>query len=222
MCGRFGSSFTVPELEDEFSLSSKPKFKITKSYNVAPSQMILAVTKNSPTVARQMQWQFVPNWQKPSEAKFKPINARDDKLDGGFYKHAFNNNRCLIPASFFYEWQRVRLEGKEEKHPYLIKLKGKDLFGMAGIYEIHTDAEGKDHYFCAIITTSPNKLMKPIHDRMPVIVSKDDYDTWLEGEMSDVKKLVKPFDADLMEAYRVGSDVNNTRNNSEDLIKEIS
>ena len=168
-----------------------------------------------------MKWQFVPEWQKPSEAKFKPINARDDKLEGGFYRQSFNGRRCLIPASFFYEWKRVVIDGKEEKHPYLIKIKNEDVFGMGGIYSIHKDAEGTEHYFCAIVTTKPNDLMKPIHDRMPVIIHKDNYDTWLAGEVVDAKELLKPFDSDQMEAWRVGSEVNSPRNNGDGLMKPI-
>lgn len=168
-----------------------------------------------------MMWQFIPEWQKPPEAKFKPINARDDKLEGGFYRQAFHERRCLITASFFYEWKRVVVDRKEEKRPYLIKIKDEDVFGMGGIYSVHTDVEGTEHFFCAIVTTTPNDLMKPIHDRMPVIIHKDDYDTWLAGQASAAKKLLKPFDADQMEAWRVGSEVNSPRNDSEGLTKPI-
>lgn len=220
MCGRFGSAFSGSQLISEFDLSNKPRFK--KSYNVAPSQMILAVTKNSPNRGVMMRWQFVPEWQKPAEAKFKPINARDDKLEGGFYRQSFHEKRCLIPASFFYEWKRVVVDGKEAKRPYLIKIKNEDVFGVAGIYSIHPDAEGTEHYFCAIVTTRPNELMKPIHDRMPVIIHKDDYDTWLAGEVTDARRLLKPFDSDQMEAWRVGSEVNSPRNNNEELTNPVN
>lgn len=145
MCGRFGSAFSSSQLIDEFNLTNKPSFK--KSYNITPSQMILAVTRNSPNRGVMMSWQFVPEWQKPTEAKFKPINARDDKLEGGFYRQAFNGKRCLVPASFFYEWKRVVMDGKEEKQPYLIRIKNEDVFGMCGIYSAHKDAEGTEHYF---------------------------------------------------------------------------
>ncbi|MFC1649174.1 SOS response-associated peptidase [Patescibacteria group bacterium] len=219
MCGRFGASFTAPQVTKKFDLSNKPK--LHQSYNIAPSQLILAVTKKSPNKGILMKWQFVPNWTTPPKIKYKPINARDDKLEGGFYRHAFQNNRCLVPASFFYEWKKFTLEGEEQKQPYLIKLKDEEMFGMAGICEIHTDAGGKDHYFCAIITTKPNSLMKPIHDRMPVIIHRDDYETWLAGKVSEAKKLVKPFPTDQMEAYRVSRDVNNPRNDSKDLIKRL-
>lgn len=168
-----------------------------------------------------MKWQFVPEWQKPTEAKFKPINARDDKLDGGFYRQVFQSRRCLILASFFYEWKRVVVDGQDEKHPYLIQIKNEDVFGMGGIFSIHKDAEGIEHFFCAIITTRLNKLMKPIHDRMPVIIHKDDYDTWLAGSVADAKELLKPFDSDQMEAWRVGRDVNSSINDSEMLTKPI-
>lgn len=120
MCGRFGSSFSKPELIEEFDLSNRPLFK--KSYNVAPSQTILAVTKNSPNKGVPMKWQFFPEWQKSTEAKYKPFNARGDKLEGGYYQHAFHNNRCLIPASFFYEWKKATVDGKEVENSPLLPL----------------------------------------------------------------------------------------------------
>lgn len=219
MCGRFGTNFTTPQLVKTFDLSNRPKVNI--SYNVAPSQMILAVTKKSPNKGILMNWQFVSNWQKPPIAKFKPINARDDKLEGVFFRHAFYNNRCLIPASFFYEWKRAVIDGKEEKIPYLIKLKKEILFGMAGVYEIHTDAEGKDHYYCAIVTTGANSLMKPIHNRMPVIIHKNDQQKWLCGEISEAKQLLKPFDPESMIAYRISKSVNDPGNNNSKLTRKI-
>jgi len=221
MCGRFGVTFKKDDLVDEFDLSENPKFDLENRYNIAPSQQIITIAKNSPLKAYQMKWGFIPEWQKPTEAKFKPINATAEKIETGFYKGAFEKSRCLIPISFFYEWKRTTLDGKEVKHPYLIKLKNKSIFALAGIYSKHTDAGGIPHYFTAIITTTPNTLMKKIHNRMPVIIADKDYEKYLNGSLSVTKKLLKPFKTNQMLSFRVSDRVNNASNEGSDLIREV-
>lgn len=221
MCGRFGVTFKKGDLVEEFDLFENPKFDTQFRYNVAPSQDIISVAKNSPLRAYQMKWGFIPEWTKPPDAKFKPINARAEKITGGFYKKAFEETRCLIPVSFFYEWKATTKDGKEYKQPYLIKHKKRDVFALAGIYSKHTDAGGKDHYFTAIITTTPNSLMKKIHNRMPVIIDHKDYDRYIDGEFNEAKKLLKPYMASLMESYRVSDMVSSSRNEGEELTRKV-
>ena len=154
-----------------------------------------------------MEWGFIPQWSDPSKAKFKPINARADKLSGGYYKEAFTNSRCLIPTSHFYEWKRVTVDKKEIKQPYLFKMKKKKVFAMAGLFAKHIGAEGKVHYMAAIITTGPNSLMKKVHNRMPVIIAETDYEKFFESDFDEAVKLLKPFKSSLMESYRVSKDL---------------
>jgi len=221
MCGRFGVKFSVKELTNVYKLSKTPKFDIKPRYNVAPSQLILGITKNSPLVATEMLWGFVPSWSNPKTSKFKPINARDDKLTGGFYRVDFSTHRCIIPASFFYEWKRVKVDGQEVKQPYLIKVRDTEIFSLAGLYAEHKDAEGKVHKLAAIITTKPNSLMKKIHDRMPVIIDHNDVSQYLEGDSKDAINLIKPFNSEKMESWRVSDEVNSPRNDNVDLIKKL-
>jgi putative SOS response-associated peptidase YedK len=221
MCGRFGSSFDGADLKDNFDLEKTPGLKIKPNYNTAPSQLIVGITKNSPLVAHLMHWGFIPSWADPGKSKFRPINARADKIkSSGFYKADFTKNRCLIPASWFYEWKRTIVDGEEVKQPYLIKVKGKELFAFAGIYSKHMDAEDKEHFFAAIVTTKPNKVMKSIHNRMPVIIEEKDYEKYLDGEESDAHKLLVPFKGKL-ETWRVSTKVGNPENNNKDLIKPL-
>src|SRR5688572_24314505 len=118
MCGRFGSVFGEDEFMERFDLSEKPQ-KFHQSYNVAPSFTIPVVVRNSPNKALLMKWGFLPEWADPTKFKLHPINARDDKVfESGFYKSAITKSRCIIPFSFFYEWQKIKVNGKEEKHPY--------------------------------------------------------------------------------------------------------
>lgn len=222
MCGRFTVYSTPKEIKQEFNIKQKlPLF--SQNYNVAPSQQIPAVIKNSPNRLTLMQWGFIPEWANPAKTKFKPINARADKLDGGFYKKAYLQNRCLIPANGFYEWKKVTLEGKEEKIPYFIHLKDRELFGFAGIYSMHLDAEKKPHYFAAIITTSANTLMKSIHTRMPVIIHKKDEENWLNSDTSDkeLQKYIKKYESSKMEAWKVDKRVGNAANNDKNLLNTV-
>lgn len=222
MCGRFGSSFNGDDLFERFGLIDVPP-KFTSSFNTAPSYSIPIIIRNSPVKAVLAKWGFIPSWADPTKLKIHPINARDDKLDGGFYIEAFKNSRCIIPFSWFYEWKRVKLEKKEEKLPYLIKVKDEKVMGFAGIYSEKKDAEGKIVFTTAIITTKPNKLMKSIHDRMPVILEKEMEHTWLNHE-SDIKtlnNLLNPYDTNKMEAFRIDKKVGSPSNDGEDIIRPI-
>ena len=216
MCGRYTLGSTPTEVKEYFNVENKiPLFD--KSYNIAPGSHIPIITKNSPTKCLLARWQFVPSWAK-MDIKLKPINARADKLDSGFYREAFKNYRCLIPADGFYEWKKYTLDKEELKKPYFIHLKNQEVFGFAGIYAIHKDAEEVDQYFCAIITTEPNGIMKPIHNRMPAIIQKKDHDKWLEERD---KKLLDPIDFKLMEVWEVSKRINLPRFDDVGLISKI-
>ncbi|QQS38418.1 SOS response-associated peptidase [Candidatus Woesebacteria bacterium] len=204
MCGRFGSSFGAQDLAKTYDLISQPDFEIKSNSDIRPSQLIVTLTKNSPLVARQMRWGFIPTWADPSKTKIKPINARSDKLGGNFYRSDFESNRCLIPASFFYEWKKEKIEGKLVKTPFRFKIKDTNIFSFAGIYSSHQDAEGKIHYMTAIITTSANSLMKKVHDRMPVIIDINDTAKYFES-LQKAKMLLKPYDEERMECEEVNT-----------------
>jgi len=219
MCGRYTAPYEGNDLEIRFELSRNVGF-FEKTWNASPGQMLPVVTKNSPKQGLLMKWGFIAPWEKDfTKAKFKPINARDDKLSGGFYRMAFSTTRCLIPAGGYYEWKKFKLEGKEHKQPYYFKVKNEEIFSLGGLYSIHKDAEGVEHYFFCIITTSPNSLQKPIHDRMPLIISKDDEDEWFDTDKP--MKLVKPFDSELMEVWRVPTLVSSFKNDGPQLIQKL-
>lgn len=224
MCGRFGSSFDARDLTDQFDLSQAPP-DFFQSYNIAPSFTIPIIIKNSPNKAVLARWGFIPQWVKdPNTMKMKPINARDDKVfESGFYKTAIAHGRCLVPFSFFYEWKRITLDGKPEKHPYLIRVKGEKVMGFAGIYSEIKDAEGLPIRTCAIITTKPNELMKKIHNRMPVIIERKKQNTWINNEtdLKIIKELMRPYDSNKMESYEVSKAVNSPKNDSPDLVKPV-
>lgn len=170
----------------------------------------LVVTRNSPNKGSILQFGFV-GWDKGPFL----INAKSETVnDSRIYKKLFHENRCLIPASHFFEW-KLNSDGKT-KTPYLFKLKKEDVFALAGIYR-------PDDGF-VILTTKPNNLVGEVHNRMPVILHKDQEDIWLnpnsnEGELTDC---FAPFPEDEMEAYPVSNLVNSAKNQSKEIIEKLS
>ncbi|MDQ0971851.1 putative SOS response-associated peptidase YedK [Neobacillus niacini] len=224
MCGRFTLTATVDQLIDRFDIEFfLQEEEYNPSYNVAPSQSVLAVINDG---ARNkmgfLRWGLIPPWAKDMSIGYKMINARAETLtDKPSFRNAYKKKRCLIVADSFYEWKRL---DSKTKIPMRIKLKSNELFSMAGLWENWKSPEGKSIYSCSVITTSPNELVHDIHDRMPVILKPEDEKYWLDPSITDTTKLnplLKPFDHTLMEAYEVSPLVNSPKNNSIELIQKI-
>jgi putative SOS response-associated peptidase YedK len=220
MCGRF--TIARPErIEARFKTSNKlPLFE--PSWNVSPSQTIPVITRNSPNKIIMMKWGLI--WNKDS--KFGTINIRSESTqEKPFFKNYLLSKRCLIVADSFYEWGEVNLEGKNEKYPYNFFLKDRKLFGFGGIYNDFADAEGKPYYTCAILTTTPNKLISKIHNRMPVIIKEKDENSWLDPVNKNIEKLYRflvPYPEDEMQMRIVGKRVNSPKNDDEKLVEEYN
>jgi putative SOS response-associated peptidase YedK len=154
---------------------------------------------------------LIPHWAK--DTKIKPINAKAETItEKPFFRSSYKNKRCLIPANGFYEWKG----SKGHKQPYYFKLEEDKLFAFAGLWD-HWENEDKIIESCTIITTSANEVMKPIHNRMPVMLKPDNYDKWLhEGD----KTLLKPYEKKMI-CYPVSTVVNNPKHNGSDLIQPI-
>ena len=219
MCGRF--TVGKPEkIEVRFKTSNKmPLFE--PSWNVAPSQMVPTITRNSPNKIRLMKWGLIFS----KDSKFGTINVRSESTkEKPFFKHFLLDKRCLIVADSFYEWGEVNLEGKSEKYPFNFFLKDRRLFGFAGIYNDFNDAEGKPFFSCAILTTTPNKKVGKIHNRMPVILNEADEDAWLDPANKDFEKLIKlcaAYPEDEMSMHVVSKRVNSPKNDDEKLIQKF-
>lgn len=219
MCGRF--TIAKPEnIKARFNADNKmPLFE--PIWNVAPSQMIPTITRKSPNRITMMKWGLLFG----KSSKFGTINVRSETTkEKPFFKLFLTDKRCLIPADSFYEWGEVNLEGKAEKYPFNFYLKDRELFGFAGIYNDFADAEGKHVYSCAILTTTPNKLVSKVHNRMPVIIDQKDENLWLDNKIADFDKLyglLKPYPEKEMKMHIVSKEVNNPRNDSPQLIDEL-
>ncbi|MEK5443647.1 MULTISPECIES: SOS response-associated peptidase [unclassified Fredinandcohnia] len=224
MCGRFTLFAEYEDILNRFDIKAAIEQDLYQpSYNIAPSHSVLSVI-NDGTQNRlgYLRWGFVPSWAKDEKVGYKMINARAESLaEKPSFRHAFKHRRCLIIADSFYEWKKGP---NKTKTPIRIKLKSNDIFAMAGIWERWKSPDGHTLYSCSIITTTPNELMRDIHDRMPVILNKEDEQAWLNPSLKDVSRvshLLKPLTADNMEAYEVSSLVNSPSNNSPNLIQKI-
>jgi len=216
MCGRYGFMLTGDSWR-RFEIESATVHNTTR-YNLAPSQEAPIITRNSPKKVQLMQFGMLPFWAK--ENKGYVINARADTIfEKTMFKKSVIERRCLVPASFFFEWQRK----PDIKIPYAIKLVDEDVFAFAGIYN-ETEIDGKKLLSFAIITTVPNSIMKPIHDRMPVILSKEEEDEWLDPDMIEperIEKFLDPFPSDKMKAWQISSLVNKPQNDFKEILKPI-
>jgi putative SOS response-associated peptidase YedK len=224
MCGRFTLTVTVDQLIDRFDIEMfLQEEEYNPSYNVAPSQSVLAVINDGSRKRMGfLRWGLIPPFAKDVSIGYKMINARAETLtDKPSYRNAYKKKRCLIVADSFYEWKRM---DSKTKIPMRIKLKSNDLFAMAGLWENWKSPDGNVVYSCTVITTGPNELVQDIHDRMPVILKPEDEEYWLDPSITDTTKLqplLKPLDHALMEAYEVSSLVNSPKNNSIELIQKI-
>lgn len=224
MCGRFTVTAPVDVLLDRFDVEFFLKEEeYNPSYNVAPSQSVLAVINNGRHNRMGfLRWGLIPPWAKDMSIGSKMINARAETLnEKPSFRNALKKKRCLIVADSFYEWKRI---DSKSKTPMRIKLRSNELFAMAGLWESWKSTEGKSIYSCSVITTTANDLVEDIHDRMPVILKPEDEKFWLDPSIQDPHQLnqfLKPLDSNLMEAYEVSSLVNSPKNNSIALIQKI-
>ncbi|MCU0607049.1 MAG: SOS response-associated peptidase [Candidatus Edwardsbacteria bacterium] len=220
MCGRFVRKATLEEIAEAFDLDVPGiDLELTPSYNVAPGQRVAAAVCDRGRTLKQFKWGLVPFWAKDEKIGYRMINARAETVaEKPGFKRAFAKRRCIVVADGFYEWQQA---GKT-KVPHYVHLKSGKPLGFAGLYEHWRSPDGRTLDTCTIITTSANALMRPIHDRMPVILDREACGAWLDPEATDpqiLAGLLAPFDPDRMEAYQVGPLVNSPRNDSPECIE---
>ena len=205
-------------LNERFRLAGSIEPYVAR-YNCAPTQNLAVITADEPRQLRFFRWGLIPHWAKDEKIGNKMINARAEGIeDKPSYKYAFKQRRCLVPADGFYEWKN-----KNGKTPFRITLKNNFPFAMAGIWEAWKNPENKIIYSFSIITTTANELMQSIHDRMPVILSPESEEIWLRSNNPlEIRKLLKPFDAEKMQAYEVSKLVNSPSNESPALLLRLN
>jgi putative SOS response-associated peptidase YedK len=225
MCGRFTNKAKPEQIKTEFKVGAKNPDIYQPRFNIAPSQMIDVVFEpETERIISQLKWGLVPSWAKDSEIGNRMINARAETLtEKPSFREAFRSRRCIIPASGFYEWQKTN---RGAKQPFYFYLKEKEVFGFAGLWESWIDkATGEELETCTIITTEANEVLKPVHERMPVILKAENYDEWLDAkEKNTVKlhKLLVPYPANEMSSHAVSRSVNIPDSDSEELIQPLN
>jgi putative SOS response-associated peptidase YedK len=229
MCGRFVSSSPPDELAKYFDVATVGETVLDPSFNVAPSNDVYVVVETGGVRRLEtFHWGLVPFWAKDSKTGFKMINARADGLaDKNAYKRAFKKRRCLIPADGFYEWQKV--PGRKNKQPMYIHRADGEPIAFAGLWELWRPPEHKDDdemivRSCTIITGEPNEKLRPIHDRMPVMLPPSAWAEWLDPTNDDIEtlgKLLVPAPARLLEVHPVSTAVNNVRSTGAELVDPV-
>jgi putative SOS response-associated peptidase YedK len=226
MCGRFTLHASPEAIAEQFGVEAPEQ--LADRYNIAPTQPVAIVRLDRSATGREwthVHWGLIPSWAKDPSMGAKMINARGETVaEKPSFRAALKRRRCLVPADGFYEWKRTG----SSKQPYYIRLRSQEPFAFAGLWETWSAPDGSEIESCTVITTSPNELMANLHDRMPVILPPEDYEQWLgTGKDADAKEieqlrhLIRPFDAEQMEAYPVSTRVNSPMNEGAGLIAPL-
>lgn len=223
MCGRFALAYPPAVLQEWYGCFSMPAYAL--HYNIAPGNTILGIRASEEgCIGALMRWGYIPSWAKDPAALPMLHNARGETVaEKPMFRKAFRCRRCLIPASGFYEWKTV--PGQRARQPFYISNRDGSPLSFAGIWGDACNADGEAVTTCAVLTTHANAVLQPIHVRMPVIIDRRNWDTWLNPEPVEealLMELIAPSDAEKMQAWGVAHAVNKVTNNNPALLLPIA
>jgi putative SOS response-associated peptidase YedK len=246
VCGRFVAVSSPALLAERFAVDELDVTDAEAHYNVAPRAMVAAVRErrgDSPRrVLSPLRWGLVPSWATDAAGGDRRINARAETVaTKPAYRRAFERRRCIIPADGFYEWQKLEVPGarRARKQPYFVHRRDGEPLAFAGLWEVWKlpdgsppvdglagDGASADGWLrtCTIVTTAANETLRPLHDRMPVVLPESAWDRWLDREVRDVaglQGLLVPAPDDALEAYPVGRLVGNAANDGPELVRRV-
>ena len=220
MCGRFSLKADLEDIQSRFELF-QGDLAHSPSYNIAPTQPVLAVTNGDGRTASHLRWGLIPSWSKSAAAGNRLINARAETVaERPSFRTGLARRRCLILADGCYEWQRIG----NAKRPIRIVLASGQPFAFAGLWESWRGPDGGVIRSCTVITTEANDLVRPIHDRMPVILPREMEPFWLDHDVQDPPALAQvlvPYPSGLMDSYEVSSLVNRPGNDGPEVIEPV-
>jgi putative SOS response-associated peptidase YedK len=228
MCGRYQRRSDKQRIAEAFHLGNLDELtlEVAPSYNIAPTTrqpVIVADRETGNRTLAIMRWGLIPFWCKDlKKLGLSTINAKAESLmEKPMWKSPFIKRRCLVPADGFYEWQKLDAKTKQ---PWMYSLRSGDMLAFAGVWEYWKAPTGEEIDSYSIITTEANELTSAVHNRMPVILKPSDYDRWLApGDPQQPPiDLLRPYDAELMQAWHVHTDVGNVRNNRPDLCEPLN
>src|ERR1700712_772060 len=240
MCGRYASSRQPEDLVEEFEIRNPDLPHLEPDFNVAPTKEVYAIVERPPSADKEaeperqlrvLNWGLVPFWAKDPSVGSRMINARMETVaEKPAYRRAFERRRAILPADGYFEWYPTAERtsaGKPRKQPYFIRPSDGGVLAMAGLYEIWRDPEkAEDHptrfrWTCTVLTTTAEDSLGHIHDRMPLMLSPDRYDAWLDPRQDnkdELLALLEPAAPGRLEAYPVSTLVSNVRNNGPELL----
>ena len=244
MCGRYASSRKPEDLVEEFDVvENRIEAPLGADYNVAPTKEVYAVMERRPSreseeepqrQLRVLRWGLVPSWAKDPSIGNRMINARMETVaEKPAFKRAFASRRCLLPADGYFEWyptEQKTKAGKPRKQPFFIRPSDGGVLAMAGLYEIRRDPTRDEEdperfrWTCTVLTTEAEDSVGKIHDRMPLMVEPDRWESWLDPEVTskdDLLSLLVPAAPGRLEAYPVSPLVSNVRNNGPELVEPL-
>ncbi|HZZ51527.1 MAG TPA: SOS response-associated peptidase [Pseudonocardia sp.] len=232
MCGRYASTKAAADIASEFdAVDATDGAEPGADYNVAPTKPVLTVVQRHPRDAdgvpdrdrsersvRVMRWGLVPSWSKNATGGAKMINARSETAaQKPSFRKALATRRCLMPADGWYEWQR----STSAKQPYYLTGPDGASLAMAGLWEFWRSADGGEPLVTsAVLTTGAVGALSEIHDRMPLLLAREDWAAWLDPDSADVTPLLAQPSArivDSLELRPISSRVNNVRNGGPEL-----
>ena len=221
MCGRYSVTSAPAVLRALFGYAEQPDFP--PRYNIAPTQPIAIVRLvDGKRQFALVRWGLLPSWVKDPKSFTLLINAREESVvDKPAFRAAMKRRRCLIPADGFYEWQAAG----GRKRPFYVHAKSGEPLAFAGLWETWMGPNGEKLDTAAIVTTRANKLLEPIHDRMPVVIAPEAFELWLNGDKVDAATaaaLIAPAPEDLLEAYEISPAVNRTANDNPRLVEPVA
>lgn len=227
MCGRYTVHDKASDIEfmiRYFTLDHSAVNEINPRYNAAPGQNLPVIFQKHDTGERLLntfRWGLIPHWAKDERFGFRTINARSESLaEKPAFRSAFKQQRCLIPASGFFEWERGN-----EHLPHFYRLKNNLIMSFAGLYDRWRSPEGNDIWSYTIITTNANELVGEVHPRMPALIHESEFGFWLDPANSNTKELsalLRPYPASEFDSWAVSKDLNRPVNDYPELLRMIA
>lgn len=223
MCGRFTLYADPDFINDNFELENGMDLNIEPRYNIAPTQPVLTLVQGKKKMrAGYMNWGLIPSWAKDDSFASKMINARSETLqEKRSFQGLFGKRHCIVAANGFYEWKKL----ENRKQPYYIKLQNNDLMLFAGLWDRWKKSNGEEIISCTVLTTDSNEKMKDLHDRMPVIMTRENMSRWLQctkANLDEIKELLIPYPSEAMTIYPVSTMVNKPVNDGPTCIEGIN
>ena len=222
MCGRYSFSLPPEAIRELFRVVTV--LNLQPRYNIAPTQMVpvIGLERNGERALKMFRWGLIPHWSKAMPGGPPLINARSEGIGSSkMFGEAFQRRRCLVPADGFYEWSKDK--SLKDKTPWRIVDPERPAFAFAGVWEGWRNPEGEIIRSFAIVTTDANDKLSHIHDRMPVILKREDEDAWLDPNNAEpkLKSLLAPYDPARTELYRVDTRVNSVKNDDPDCLVRL-